>query len=99
MNATAPGWPAIVSRVAAGLAGGYGFTWGFTALSIALLVAAGMDYGEAWTLAMLLAFLVFLTVICWAFAAASVLRVWLVLAGGGVAMTLAARLLVRQLLA
>ena len=35
----------------------------------------------------LLAFLVFLVCFCWAFAAASVARVWIVLAGGGALMT------------
>ena len=50
----------IVSRVAAGVLGGWSFTWGF---------------------------LVYLVVFCWSFAAASTARVWLVLFGGGAAMT------------
>lgn len=87
----------IVSRIAASLLGGYAFVWGFTTLSIMLAVAAGMPYGEARTLSYLLAFLVFLVVFCWAFAAASLRRVWLVLAGGGGAMTAAAWLLSRTM--
>ena len=87
----------IVSRVAASLLGGYAFTWGFTVLGIALLVWAGMAYHEAQTLAYLLAFLVFLAVFCWAFAATRVVKVWGVLAGGGAAMTGAAWLLTRTL--
>lgn len=87
----------IASRVLASLVGGYGFVWGFTALSIALLVAAGMDYGEAWTLVMLLAFVLFLVLFCWAFAAASLARVWTVLAGGAAAMSAGAWLLTRHL--
>lgn len=83
----------IISRIAASLLGGWLFTWGFTTLGIAALVALGMRYGEAQTLLFLLAFIVFLVVFVWAFAAASVKRVWLVLAGGGAAMTLAAWLL------
>jgi len=78
---------AIVSRIAASLIGGYAFVWGFTTLGIALGVAAGMRYLEARTLMYLLAFVVFLVVFCWAFAAARLLRIWAVLAGGGVAMT------------
>ena len=78
---------AIVSRIAASLIGGYAFVWGFTTLGIALGVAAGMRYLEARTLMYLLAFVVFLVVFCWAFAAARLLRIWTVLAGGGVAMT------------
>jgi hypothetical protein len=87
----------ILSRVAASLLGGYVFVWGFTTLGIMLCVAAGMPYGEAQTLAYLLAFLVFLTVFCWAFAAASLARIWTVLAGGGLAMTGAAWLISRAL--
>ena len=87
----------ITSRVAASLLGGYAFVWGFTVLGIALLVLAGMSYHEAQTLAYLLAFLLFLGVLCWAFAAAKVWKVWAVLAGGGVAMTGAAWLLMPAL--
>jgi len=70
----------VVSRIAASLLGGYAFVWGFTTLSIALLLAAGMDFGDAHTLVMLLTFLVFLIAFCWAFAASSLVRVWAVLA-------------------
>jgi len=87
----------ITSRVLAGLVGCYAFVWGFVTLGITLLVTGGMDYEEAWKLAMLLAFLVFLGLFCWTFAAASLARVWAVLAGGGGAMTLAAWLLMRHL--
>lgn len=83
----------ITSRVAASLLGGYAFVWGFTVLGIALLVLAGMHYHEAQTLVYLLGFLLFLTVFCWAFAAARVWKVWVVLAGGGAVMTGAAWLL------
>lgn len=87
----------IVSRVAASLFGGWLFSWGFVTLGIAAAVAAGVPYGDARTLLYLLAFLVFLGVFLWAFAAASVARVWLLLAGGGAAMTGAAWLLTQRL--
>ncbi|MET0378473.1 MAG: iron uptake protein [Spongiibacteraceae bacterium] len=87
----------IASRVAASLLGGYAFSWGFTVFGITLLVWAGMSYHEAQTLVFMLAFLVFLVVFCWAFAAARVARVWGVLAGGGAAMTAAAWWLTRTL--
>jgi hypothetical protein len=99
MNAPSPKPSQIVSRILASVLGGYGFVWGFCALGIALLVTAGMDYEEAWTFAMVLAFLVFLVAFCWAIAAASLARVWAVLAGGGGAMTLGAWLLTRHLVA
>lgn len=87
----------IVSRIAASLLGGYAFMWGFTTLGIALLLVAGMGYDQAQTLAYLLAFLVYLVCFCWAFVAASAVRVWVVLAGGGAAMTLAGWLVARSL--
>lgn len=83
----------IVARIAAGLLGGYAFTWGFVTLSIALLLVVGMPYGEARTMAYLLAFLVLLVVFCWSFVASSLARVWLVLAGGAGVMTAAGWLL------
>jgi hypothetical protein len=47
---------------------------------------------------MLLAFIVFLVVFCWAIAAASLTRVWAVLGGGAALMTGAAWVLQRGLL-
>jgi hypothetical protein len=93
MTTLAPGRAHVVSRIAASLLGGYAFTWGFVVLTIALGMAAGMAYRDAMTLAYVLAFLVYLVVFLWAFAAASLARVWAVLAGGGVLMTGAAWLL------
>lgn len=87
----------VVSRIAASLLGGYIFVWGFVTLGITLIMKAGMDFEEARTLAYLLAFLVFLFCFCWAYVAASLARVWAVLAGGGAAMTGAAWLLARTL--
>jgi hypothetical protein len=87
LMAQAQHWLPLSSRVAAALFGGYLFTWGFTALLVASTLATGGDYEEGLTLANMLAFIVFLCVFLWAFAAASVTRVWLVLAGGGAAMT------------
>ena len=83
----------VISRIAASVFGGYAFTWGFTVLGIVLLMRGGMSYHEARTLIYLLAFLVFLTMFCWAFAAGRVWKVWGVLAGGGALMTGAAWLL------
>lgn len=87
----------VASRVAASLLGGYAFVWGVASFGISLLVAAGVGFDEARTALYLLAFLVFLAAFCWAFAAASLARVWVVLAGGGATMTLAAWALSRGL--
>jgi hypothetical protein len=85
----------IVSRIAAGVFGGYAFVWGFTTLTIALALSAELSYLEAQTTAYLLAFLLFLGAFLWAFAARRVARVWAVLGGGGVLMTALAWALTR----
>lgn len=87
-----------LSRIAAALFGGYAFTWGFTVLGIASLVALGVDFHEAETGVLILAFLVFLGMFLWTFATASLVRVWLVLAGGAAVMTGAAWALQRAIL-
>lgn len=88
----------IALRIAAGMLGGYAFTWGFIALAITSLFAARLDFYDAETLGTILGFIVFLVVFLWAFAARSVLRVWGVLAGGGALMAGAAWLVQRALL-
>jgi hypothetical protein len=85
----------IVSRVAAALLGGWLFVWGCATLGIALGLMAGISYHELAETAYLLAFLLFLAVFCWAFTAASLVRVWLVLGGGGGVMSLLAWALTR----
>lgn len=98
MSATAPVSPGhILSRVLASLLGGWVFVWGCTTLGVSLAVWADASYREAVELAYLLAFLLFLGVFCWAFAAASLLRVWLILGGGGAAMSLLAWAITRTL--
>jgi multisubunit Na+/H+ antiporter MnhE subunit len=77
----------IASRITASFAGGYLFVWGLTTLGIAVAVLLGMPYSEAQTLLYLLAFLVYVAVFCWAYAAHNIAVVWIVLAGGGTAMT------------
>ena len=87
----------IISRVVAALGGGWLFVWGCTTLGISLGLLADVAYRESVELAYLLAFPLFLIVFCWAFTAASLARVWLVLAGGGGLMSLAAWALARTL--
>lgn len=90
MNNTGLTSPLLISRILSALVGGYAFTWGFSSIGIAGLAAFGADFHEAETAVLMLAFLVFLAVILWAFACRSVSRAWLVLAGGGALMTLSA---------
>ncbi len=96
MNHASLTWPHVTSRVAAGLLGSYAFVWGFLMFGVGLLMHAGMDYEDAMTLAYLLAFIVFLALFCWAFAAASVVRVWGVMLGGAVVMSAAGWWLTRS---
>ena len=85
----------IVWRIAAGMLGGYAFTWGFIALAIGLLFAARMEFHDAEALGYIVGFIVFLVAFLWAFSAQSLARVWVVLAGGGALMTGAAWLVQR----
>lgn len=86
------------NRIIAAILGGYAFTWAITALGIAVMVAMGIDFHEAETGMSLIAFLVFLGLFLWTFAAESMIRVWLVLAGGATLMMAAALLLQNSLL-
>ena len=81
----------IINRVVAALLGGYSFTWGFCALGVAGLAALGVSFHEAET------GVLFLGLFLWAFAANSMVKVWVVFAGGAAAMTGAA-LAIQQLL-
>lgn len=85
-------------RVIAAIFGGYAFTWGFSAFGITTLVAMGVDFHEAETGISIVAFLVYLMLFLWTFAAASMTRIWLVLAGGAVVMQLAATILQSKLI-
>ncbi|WP_077033958.1 hypothetical protein [Pelomonas sp. KK5] len=80
-------WAQIASRVGASFLGGWVFVWGLVMLGTVALLRAGLPYADAQTAMVLLAFLVWLAAFCWSYAAASALRVWLVLLGGGAAMT------------
>jgi len=72
------------------LLGSYAFTWGLVALGVAGLVFLGVDYHEAETALMLLAFLVMLPLLLWAFAAPRQGRAMALLFGGAALMTAAA---------
>jgi hypothetical protein len=85
-------------RTAAALAGGYAFCWGLIALGVAGLYALGLPFHDAEHLSAMLAFLAYLVVFLWAFAARSLARVWVVLAGGGAVMAGVASLLQARLL-
>ncbi|HKP64750.1 MAG TPA: hypothetical protein VJV78_48770 [Polyangiales bacterium] len=87
----------LASRVAAGVLGSYAFVWGFIALGAAFGLLAGLGYEDALQLSSWFGLLVFIASLCAAFATASLLRVWTVLAGGGALMTCAAWLLLRAL--
>lgn len=87
----------IINRIAAGVLGGYAFTWGFCAIGMAGLAALGVSLHTAETGVMLVAFLLFLCLFLWSFAARSMVKVWAVLAGGSAIMTGLALLLQRSM--
>ena len=82
---------AIVARILAAIFGCYAFVWGAVALGVAALNGAGVEYHAAEQAMMMLAFLLYLGLFLWTFAAASVRRVWLVLAVGSALMLLPGR--------
>lgn len=84
-------------RIAAAVLGGYAFCWGFIAITVAVGYALGMKFHDAEHLGSILGLLLYLAAFCWAFVTPSLARAWIVLAGGGVAMTVAASLLQQQL--
>ncbi len=88
----------VVGHVLAAIFGGYAFCWGLIALGVAGLYALGMSFHDAEHLSSILAFLVYVMAFLWAFTARSLLRVWAVLAGGGVLMAVLASLLQARLL-
>lgn len=75
-----------VLRSAAAVFGSYLFAWGVGVCGIAGLVALGVDFHEAEIGMLMLAILAFLVMFLWSFAASSLLRVCLVLGGGGAAL-------------
>lgn len=86
-------------RIVASLLGGYLATWGVVSLGIAALVALGVSFHDAETALQLIGFLLFLALFLWAFAARSLIQVWLVLFGGGGLLTAGAWALQAQMLA
>lgn len=91
-------WLPVLGRFAGAIAGGYVFTYGFVAMATLAGFAMGLRYLEARTLAWLACFIVYLAAILWAFTERSLMRVWLVLGIGGLALCGSAWLLSRQLL-
>lgn len=87
----------VINRVVAGVLGGYAFTWGFCAIVMTGMAALGVSLHAAETGVMLLAFLLFLCLFLWVFAAASMAKVWGVLAGGATIMISLSLLLQRWL--
>lgn len=87
----------IASRTFAAILGGYAFTWGLAAFGTAAMVAADVEFHDAEHLSAIIGFLVFLIIFLTAFGAANIKRVWLVLVGGALVLTLGASLIQSQI--
>jgi hypothetical protein len=87
----------VASRLVAAIFGGYVFCWGFIALGLAGLYAAGMSFHDAEHLSSILGVLAYLIVFCSAIAARRIGRFWLLLVGGGALMAGVAALIQRAL--
>ena len=88
---------AMVSRILAAIFGCYAFVWGIVALGVAALNGVGVEYHAAEQAMMILAFILYLVLFLWTFAAASLWRVWMVLASGCAVMLAAAWQLQRMI--
>lgn len=76
---------AVVLRVLGALLGGYAFSAALVALAaVCLALGTGLPRSEAVLLSAMPGFLLYLTVLLWAFAERRLWRVWCVLAGGAV---------------
>lgn len=73
---------ALVQRIVLAVAGGYGLTVAVT-MVLARLLSGVVERMDAVVTAALLAFLVYLLVLLWAFAEPRLARLWAVLGGGG----------------
>lgn len=83
----------IVLRVLAAMFGGYVFAWGTVALATCLLFAAKLDFHDAEFLGAFIGLLAYVTVFLWSIATKRLLRVGMVLLGGGLLMAGAASLI------
>lgn len=88
---------AVFHRVALTLLGSYAFTWAVTAFGMAGLSALGVDFHEAETAMLILAFVVILPVFLWAFSARNLQLVWLFF-GAGTSVLLAGAWGIQQLI-
>lgn len=75
---------AFAQHIGLALAGGYGLTVLLTML-LARALSGPLARSEAVVLSAMLGFLVYLVILLWAFAEHRLLRLWLVLGGGGMA--------------
>src|SRR5690606_42165360 len=80
---------AVVSRILAAIFGCYAFVWGVVALCVAALNGVGVEYHAAEQAMMILAFILYLVLFLWTFAAASLWRVRGVLASSSAALLVA----------
>jgi len=77
-------WSRVTPRVLLAVVGGYWLSAGLAAL-LAAGLSALMEDSEAVVLMAMLAFVIYLLVLLWAFAEARLSRLWVVLGGGALA--------------
>lgn len=94
---SSPAWP-FASRIFASLVGGYLFTWGLIAISIAGLIPLGVEFHDVEMGMLMLGLLVYLSLFLWGMATDKLTRLWLILFGGGVVMTVLASVIQQSFL-
>ena len=84
----------MLLRVTGAVLGGYALSAAVVALTVVLLILAGLVRSEAVVLSSMLGFVVYLGVLLWAFSVQSLVRLWAVLIAGTAGCALAASQLV-----
>ena len=87
----------IIARTLTALLGGYAFVWGFIAFGMAGLFASGMSFHDTEHLCAILGLLIYAIVFMWTFAARNLVRVAVILFGGGAVMAALGSLIQHQL--
>ena len=71
-----------IHRITLSILGAYALTWGLSTLAVVALVASGVGFHEAEHGVLIAAFLFYLAVFLWSFAAPRLSRVWFAVGGG-----------------
>lgn len=94
---SSPFWH-FASRIFASLVGGYLFTWGLIAVTIAALIPLGVELHDVEMGMIMSGILIYLSLFLWGMSTPKLIKLWLILFGSGLVMTVLASVLQQQFL-